>query len=99
MTSIDRNRTGRKSAVAAIALLAAAAGAAPAEAGQVSYEYDPLGRLVRANRTGGYEARYAYDKADNRLSYSVTGASAPAPRGAAVVVVPLNGFKVVPLGQ
>ena len=87
-------------------VLALLAIASPAYAGQTSYEYDARGRLVRVNKAGtpGYGATYSYDRADNRLSYAVTatgsGGGTPPPastRGFAVV--PLNGFKVIPLGQ
>lgn len=84
----------RKIAAAAIAL-AAAFQAAPAAAGETLYEYDARGRLVRVSQSGGnadYDARYSYDKADNRLSYTVSDASI------AVVIVPMpGGYRVIPI--
>lgn len=87
----------------AAALIASATAPSPVQAGQTVYEYDLRGRLVRVNQTAGsnnYDARYTYDKADNRLSYAVTLTSGTITNPAGgFVVVPLNGFKVIPLGQ
>ncbi len=71
---------------------------------EMRYEYDARGRLVQVSRggSGAYEARYTYDKADNRLVKTVSGGAAPppvpAPTGAAVVVVPrAGGYSVIPI--
>lgn len=99
------SRLRRRRHLAASALVAAAAAAAPADAGQTAYQYDMRGRLVGVSRTvtGAYEATYSYDRADNRLSYAVTGSAGggtPPPAAArGFAIVPLNGFKVIPLGQ
>lgn len=105
----DRVGSSRR-IVLALALAAGSAASAPAAAGQTAYQYDARGRLVGVNRTGtgGYGAAYSYDRADNRLSYAVTAAGSgggtppPPPPPVATrgfAVVPLNGFRVIPLGQ
>ncbi len=62
---------------------------------QVKIEYDALGRLTRvSNESGpnsGTVSAYSYDPASNRTNVTVTGARKR------VVVVPLNGFTVIPL--
>ncbi len=70
---------------------------APALASEtLTYSYDALGRLTTVAHSGtvnsGQQAAYAIDLADNRTGVTVTGAASP------VVVVPLNGFTVIPLG-
>ncbi len=61
----------------------------------ITYTYDALGRLVAADTTGsvnnGRQMDLVYDAADNRMSYEVSGSTNK------VVVVPLNGFTVIPL--
>jgi hypothetical protein len=57
-----------------------AAAASPAAASEtISYTYDEQGRLVQVSRSGsvnnGQTATYSFDKADNRVTVSVTGAS------------------------
>lgn len=82
---------------ACAALLSTAPPAAAGANGQetVKYEYDALGRLVKVNNTDGPNkgtvTTYTLDKAGNRTNVKVEGAH---PR---VVVVPLNGFTVIPL--
>lgn len=59
-----------------------------------TYKYDAKGRLIEVKQTGGpannATSVYSYDAADNRTNVSV---DAPV----RVVVVPLNGFTVIPL--
>ncbi|WP_326523591.1 RHS repeat domain-containing protein [Sphingomonas sp.] len=75
-------------------------GAVPAQAQdeEVIYQYDALGRLVNASttngRNGGVVAGTSYDPAGNRTTRTVSGVRPAARR---VVVVPLNGFTVIPL--
>lgn len=61
----------------------------------VTYGYDAKGRLIQVSHTGsvnnGLTATYTYDPADNRTSVTTSGATAR------VVVVPLNGFTVIPV--
>lgn len=76
--------------------LALSAATAPALAQeQIKIEYDALGRLTKVNRESGPNSgtmsAYSYDSASNRTSVTVTGAQKR------VVVVPLNGFTVIPL--
>lgn len=83
----------------------------PAQAQEVTtYTYDALGRVVGVNRSGGpvggTNTAYAYDPASNRTNVTVTnspnatgpgnsgsGATAPTTK---YVVVPLNGFTLIP---
>lgn len=94
--------------LAAATAFAAVGSAAPAWAGQTTYTYDALGRLVRAEQTGAagiaYDARYTFDAAGTRTTHVVSGAtnSGPgdatnnAPRG--MVVVPhVGSYRIIPL--
>jgi YD repeat-containing protein len=71
----------------------------------VTYEYDALGRLVTSKVTGGsndqVQTSIAYDAAGNRTSYAVANASTgPGPGTPAkpkLIVVPLNGFTIIPI--
>jgi len=60
-----------------------------------NYQYDALGRLTNvAHQNGpanGVQTVYTLDAAGNRTNVTVTGA------GSMVVVVPLNGFTVIPI--
>jgi YD repeat-containing protein len=67
-----------------------------------TYKYDALGRLVQTTTTGGPSSgtntAVVYDKAGNRSNYNVTGSPNTIPvTGARVIVVPLNGFTVIPI--
>ncbi|MCW2404394.1 YD repeat-containing protein [Sphingobium sp. B1D7B] len=59
-----------------------------------TYKYDAKGRLVEVKQTGGpannASSTYQYDAADNRTNVKVDAQRR-------VVVVPLNGFTVIPL--
>lgn len=61
-----------------------------------TFAYDALGRLNTATSAGsvnnGLVASQAYDPAGNRVSDAVTNG-----QGAPVVVVPLNGFTIIPI--
>ena len=80
-----------------IALVVALFGAAsPALAQeQVKIEYDALGRLTKVTHesgpNSGTTSAYSYDPAGNRQNVSVDGVRKR------VVVVPLNGFTIIPL--
>jgi hypothetical protein len=66
----------------------------------VTYTYDALGRLigsqVSSGPANGVTTAIQYDAADNRSNYTVTGAS-NSPPGQMVIVVPLNGFTIIPI--
>lgn len=69
----------------------------------IKHNYDALGRLTSSTVAGGpvngTSTTIGYDKAGNRSSYVVSGAptSTPPPSGRRVIVLPLNGFVVIPL--
>ena len=67
----------------------------------ITYEYDALGRLTNATTSGGpsngVSQTYDYDPAGNRTQQTVIGSSNPAPPPAAVIVIPLNGFTIIPI--
>lgn len=85
---------------AGLALLPAAAFAGET----VTYTYDAKGRLTQVAHSGsinnGQTSTYAFDAADNRVSYAVAGASSqpggsstpPSSAQPRLVVVPLNGL-------
>jgi YD repeat-containing protein len=78
-----------------------------AAAETVTYTYDALGRLVRTQRSGGpatgVDAQMSYDPAGNRVVVEVSGASGstppPLPGTTRVIVLPINGYTVMPLGN
>lgn len=61
----------------------------------LTYTYDAQGRLTTVDHSGsvnnGAQSAYSFDAADNRVNVTVTGG------GSAVIVVPLNGFTVIPI--
>lgn len=69
----------------------------------VKHTYDALGRLTNSTVTGGpvngTSTTVSYDRAGNRSSYVVGGAptSTPPSNSRRVIVLPLNGFVVIPL--
>lgn len=77
-----------------------------------TYTYDALGRVRTVTHSGGSangtSATYRYDPAGNRTNVTVAGAAggngsdpnggASTPSHARIVVVPLNGFTVIPIG-
>jgi YD repeat-containing protein len=62
---------------------------------QVRIEYDALGRLTKVTHesgpNSGTQSAYTYDPASNRTNVTVTGVQKK------VVVVPLNGFTIIPI--
>ena len=90
--------------------LAALSATAPVSAQtQSSYQYDALGRLVGStNATGSSTVvtTIGYDAAGNRKVYTVNGApdgsgdpgsGASVPNVRRFIVIPLNGFTVIPI--
>lgn len=77
--------------------LAAARSGQATASGVKTYTYDAHGRLTDSSSTGtvnnGMARVVVYDPADNRQSYTVTGALTK------IVVVPLNGFTVIPISN
>lgn len=74
----------------------------PATAGETTtYSYDALGRLTGSASTGtvnnGLNTAIQYDPAGNRTNYTVTGSANNSPPAAAVIVVPLAGFTIIPI--
>lgn len=77
--------------------LVAILGAQPSLAAEtVKYTYDALGRLVKVEHVGGsndgMQQTTAFDPAGNRSNHTVTGVKSR------VIVLPLNGFTIIPLG-
>ena len=69
-----------------LALAAATIVAVPAlawAAETITYTYDAKGRLVKVERSGtvnnGVKAEYTHDKADNRVTVTVSGSPNPPP--------------------
>lgn len=65
--------------------------------GTITYSYDALGRLVTVDMPASVQSTYKYDDAGNRYEQKVTGSPNPPPPPQAVVVVPLNGFTIIPI--
>lgn len=69
----------------------------------ITMEYDLLGRLIGTSYTGsvnnGLATRYTVDDAGNRKRVLITGSSNQGTTGDGVIVVPLNGLTVIPIGQ
>ncbi|MEO0399449.1 MAG: RHS repeat domain-containing protein [Pseudomonadota bacterium] len=84
----DRIKRPLKRIISAAALLISFA-AVNAYAG-VSYKYDALGRVIEADFGDKGKVQYDYDALGNRTVVDVDGA-------ANIVVVPLNGFTIIPL--
>jgi len=87
--------------------------AVPAHAQETTtYTYDALGRVVTVGRSGGpvngSTTNYAYDPASNRTNVTVSnspnGSANGSNSGATTtvtkyVIVPLNGYTVIPFQQ
>lgn len=69
----------------------------------VTYQYDLLGRLIQGSSSGsvnnGLNIQYTIDEAGNRKRIVVTGSSNQGMPTEGVIVVPLNGFTIIPIGQ
>jgi hypothetical protein len=92
-------------ALLATMLVFAAAPRALAQTSEtITYTYDALGRVKTVSHAGGDNAgmviTYTYDAAGNRTQYVVAGSKGRgAPAEGAVIVVPLNGFTIIPIGN
>ncbi len=68
-----------------------------------TYQYDVLGRLVQGDHSGnvnnGLNIQYSIDEAGNRKRIVITGSSNQGTPTEGVIVVPLNGFTIIPIGQ
>jgi uncharacterized protein RhaS with RHS repeats len=77
-----------------LALVALATPATAFAAETTTYKYDARGRLTEVKQQGGpadgATTTYSHDAADNRTNVTVVAQ-------VRVVVVPLNGFTVIPL--
>lgn len=76
--------------------------ASPALAqGTTTYEYDALGRLVGTTTSGGANdglgTVYEYDAAGNRKRVEVTGSDGSPGGPSRFIVLPINGFLVIPI--
>lgn len=75
---------------------------APASQAADEFTYDELGRLTIVDYDDGSSVSFQYDSAGNRTQITATSTNSPDldPNRpvAGVVVVPLNGFLVIPLG-
>jgi YD repeat-containing protein len=91
-------RAGSGLRLATLAMILVPGVSAAAET--VTYSYDALGRLIRTQRSGGpasgVDAQVQYDPAGNRTNVTVNGASSSSPP-VRVIVLPLNGYTVIPL--
>ncbi len=65
------------------------------------YTYDALGRLTKIDQTSGpasgTNSTFTYDPAGNRSSAVVSGATFSGAASGGVIVIPLNGYIVIPL--
>jgi YD repeat-containing protein len=85
------------STLGATMLLAASASATET----TTYTYDALGRLIQSKSTGtvnnGLQTDTVFDPAGNRANQTVTGSVNNSPPVRGVIVLPLNGYTVIPL--
>lgn len=67
----------------------------------ITYTYDALGRLTQSSTSGGVDngltAAYTLDPADNRIAYTITGSPGSGVPDVTVIVLPLNGFTIIPI--
>jgi len=97
----------KKIAILFVALCCPTAGMAQST---TTYTYDALGRLTNTATSGGtnngLSSQFQYDNAGNRTTVTVSGAAASSngsgdgastPQQHRVIVLPLNGYTVIPL--
>ena len=89
--------SGRRVRAVLVAALAAGMTLPVLAQDTANYTYDELGRLKTVTYGDGVSVVYEYDAAGNRTRQEVTGSSNAPPPAAAVIVLPIAGFTVIPL--
>lgn len=84
------------------AIVASACWASPTLASEtVTFTYDTLGRLTIVSTVGGpnggLQQTYVLDPASNRTTYTVSGSQNHGRPDAPAIVLPVNGFTIVPV--
>lgn len=110
MLFLDETDGGGVTMWKCLCVIAAISVPAAGSAQTTKYTYDALGRLKTSETTvngSPVTTNISYDKAGNRTGYKVEGGSsagsdpgagASAPTTRRFVVVPLNGFTLIPIG-
>jgi uncharacterized protein involved in exopolysaccharide biosynthesis len=91
-----------KSKLVLLAFGAAMSLSVPASATETTtYTYDALGRLTQSKSTGsvnnGLQTDTVFDPAGNRSNQTVSGSVNNSPPVRGVIVLPLNGYTIIPL--
>jgi uncharacterized protein involved in exopolysaccharide biosynthesis len=91
-----------KSKLVLLAFGAAVSISIPASATETTtYTYDALGRLTQSKSTGsvnnGLQTDTVFDPAGNRSNQTVSGSVNNSPPVRGVIVLPLNGYTIIPL--
>ena len=85
----------------AVAVIAVAISSAAHSSESTTFAYDASGRLTEVVTTGGVNSgltmTYGFDAADNRITQLVVGATGAGLPDVSVILLPLNGFTLVPV--